>query len=145
VCEVSLAHFRATGKLNISALLKPIRAFIGVLRAMAQRLQLPAVRGTGMMLTLSRDHYLNKEQMMKRILTHSALAVVLALCALTPAVSAKTKHKKPSAEHVAAVKKCNEDYSAAMKDAKTKKGTERKQAQAAASKAKKDCMTSAPK
>jgi hypothetical protein len=85
-----------------------------------------------------------KEHTMKRILTHSALALALALSALSPAVMAKTKNRH-SAAHVAAVKKCNEDYSAAMKDAKTKKGKERKDAQAAASKARKECIASAPK
>ncbi|HEX8144825.1 MAG TPA: hypothetical protein VF553_19815 [Pyrinomonadaceae bacterium] len=82
---------------------------------------------------------------MKRILTHSALALALALSALSPAVMAKSKTGRHSAAHVAAVKKCNEDYSAAMKEARTKKGKERKEAQAAASKTKRDCMASAPR
>ncbi|HEY6189436.1 MAG TPA: hypothetical protein VIW80_17425 [Pyrinomonadaceae bacterium] len=81
---------------------------------------------------------------MKRTLTYSALALTLALSAFSPAVMAKTKNKH-SAAHVAAVKKCNEDYSAAIKEARTKKGQERKDAQTAASKAKRECMASAPK
>jgi uncharacterized low-complexity protein len=86
-----------------------------------------------------------KEHTMKRILTHAALAAVLALGALTPGVMAKTRRKTPSAEHVAAIKKCNEDYSAAVKADKTKKGKERREADAAARKAKRDCIASAPK
>ncbi|HEV2912545.1 MAG TPA: hypothetical protein VGX92_04435 [Pyrinomonadaceae bacterium] len=82
---------------------------------------------------------------MKRILTHSALAIVLALGALSPAVMAKTGHRKASAERTAALKRCNEDYNAAIKDAHTKKGKERKDAQAEARKAKKECIASAPK
>ncbi|HYY58036.1 MAG TPA: hypothetical protein VE842_11945 [Pyrinomonadaceae bacterium] len=82
---------------------------------------------------------------MKRILTHSALAAILALGALSPAAMARTRNKTASAARAAAVKKCNEDYSAAMKDARTKKGKERRDAQAEARKAKKDCMASAPK
>ena len=82
---------------------------------------------------------------MKRILTYSTLALTLGLSAFSPAVMAKTKRPKHSAEHVAAVKKCNEDYSAAIRDARTKKGKERKDAQTAASKSKKDCLASAPK
>jgi hypothetical protein len=86
-----------------------------------------------------------KEHKMKRILTHSALAAVLALGAFSPAVMAGAKRKKPSAEHVAAIKKCNDDYNAAIKAAKSMKGKERKDADAAARKAKKDCIASAPK
>jgi hypothetical protein len=86
-----------------------------------------------------------KEHKMKRILTHSALAAVLALGALTPGVMARARHKTPNAERVAAIKKCNEDYRAAIKADKTKKGKERKEADAAARKAKKDCIASAPK
>ncbi|HVG31858.1 MAG TPA: hypothetical protein VM911_02215 [Pyrinomonadaceae bacterium] len=84
---------------------------------------------------------------MKRILTHSALAAVLALGALSPAVMAGAKNKRPkhSTAHTAAIKKCNEDYSAAMKEARSKRGKDRKDAEVAARKAKRDCITSAPK
>jgi uncharacterized membrane protein YccC len=82
---------------------------------------------------------------MKRILTHTALAAVLALGAFSPAAMAKTRRTKHTAAHTAAIKKCNEDYSAAMKEARTKKGQERKEAEAAARKSKKDCIASAPK
>ena len=79
---------------------------------------------------------------MKKILTTAALALTLAVCAV-PGM-AKTKKPKHSAEHVAAVKKCQEDYRAAIKDAKTKKGKERSAAMKAASKARKDCIAAAP-
>ena len=82
---------------------------------------------------------------MKRILTHAALATVLALGALSPAALAKTKHKKPSAEHTAAIKKCTEDYNAAIKEANMKKGKERSEAKTAARNARKTCDAAAPK
>jgi uncharacterized low-complexity protein len=83
--------------------------------------------------------------MMKRFLTTSALALSLVLSIASPAALAAGKKKKPSAEHIAAVKKCKEDYAAAVKDAKGKKGKEHKAAIAAAKKAEKDCIASAPK
>jgi hypothetical protein len=87
-----------------------------------------------------------KEKTMKRILTQTGLSLVMALCLGAPAAMAKGTHKpKHSAEHTAAIKKCNEDYAAAKKDAAGKKGKERKEAMAAASKAKKDCIAAAPK
>ncbi len=82
---------------------------------------------------------------MKRILTHTALAALLVLSALSPAALAKTRHNKPSAEHVAAIRKCTEEYNAAMKDANTKKGKERAAAKTEARKARKSCDASAPK
>jgi hypothetical protein len=84
-----------------------------------------------------------KEKTMKRILTHTGLSLVMALCLGAPAAMA-TKHKH-SAEHTAAIKKCNEDYAAAKKDAAGKKGKEHKDAMMAASKSKKDCIAAAPK
>jgi hypothetical protein len=81
---------------------------------------------------------------MKRILTHTGLALVMALCLGTPAAMAKGKKHKHSAEHKAAIKKCDEDYAAAKKDAAGKKGKEKKDAWAAASKAHKDCIAAAP-
>lgn len=82
---------------------------------------------------------------MKNIVKHSALALSLALSIGAPAAFAKSKKAKPSAEHVAAVKKCNEDYAAAKKDARTKKGKDRAAAMAAAKAADKQCLASAPK
>jgi hypothetical protein len=84
-------------------------------------------------------------KMMKRILTNGALALMLALSVASPSVLAKGKKVKASPEHIAAVKKCKEDYAAAVKDAKGKKGKDRKDAIAAAKKAEKDCIASAPK
>ena len=78
---------------------------------------------------------------MKKILTTAALALTLAVSAVPGMAKRKPKH---SAEHVAAVKKCQEDYQAAIKDAKTKKGKERSDAMKAASKARKDCIAAAP-
>jgi hypothetical protein len=80
---------------------------------------------------------------MKNILKNTALALALALSVGVPATLAKGK--KPSAERVAALKKCNEDYAAAIKDAKTKKGKDRSAAMSAAKAAKKQCVASAPK
>jgi aspartokinase-like uncharacterized kinase len=88
-----------------------------------------------------------KEQMMKRILTHTALAAVLALGAFSPAVMAasKTKRTKNSAAHTAAIKKCKEDYSAAMKEARSKRGKDRKDAETAARNTRKNCINTAPR
>ncbi len=80
---------------------------------------------------------------MRNVLTKSMLTLALAVTATSAAV-ARPKKAKHSAEHVAAVKKCNEDYSAAIKSSKTLKGKERKDAQAKAKAAKKQCMASAP-
>ena len=80
---------------------------------------------------------------MRRILTSTALSLALLLGAAAPAAIAKTK--KESAEHKAAVKKCNTDYSAAVKEAKMKTGKERAAAMAAAKAAKKQCIADAPK
>lgn len=83
---------------------------------------------------------------MKRILTHGALALTLALCAASPAALAKgIKKKKPSPEHIAAVKACNDTYNAANKAAKALKGKERKDAMMAARQARKQCLADAPK
>jgi hypothetical protein len=82
---------------------------------------------------------------MKNIVKHSALALSLALSIGAPAAFAKGKKAKPSAEHVAAVKKCNEDYAAAKKDAAGKKGKERSAAMAAAKATDKQCIAGAPK
>jgi ABC-type oligopeptide transport system substrate-binding subunit len=81
---------------------------------------------------------------MKMRLSFAALTMALALSAT--ALAAPAKHKtKWSAEHKAAVKKCNEDYHAALKDDKSKKGKERKEADAAARKTRKQCIADAPK
>ncbi|MCA1817444.1 MAG: hypothetical protein LC746_13830 [Acidobacteria bacterium] len=82
---------------------------------------------------------------MKNTLKKTALALALALTVGAPAAVAKGRKSKPSAEHVAAVKKCKDDYAAAVKDAKTKKGKERSAAMAAAKAAEKQCIANAPK
>jgi ABC-type oligopeptide transport system substrate-binding subunit len=81
---------------------------------------------------------------MKMRLSFAALTMALALSATALAAPAKTKTKW-SAEHKAAVKKCNEDYRATLKDDKSKKGKERKEADAAARKTRKQCIADAPK
>ena len=81
---------------------------------------------------------------MKNVLTKTVLTLALAAAAGVPAASAKPKKPKHSAEHVAAVKKCNEDYSAALKSAKGLKGKERKDAQMKAKADHKQCLASAP-
>lgn len=82
---------------------------------------------------------------MKRFLIHSALALTMALGMAAPAAMAKTKKKKYSAEHYAAIKKCKEDYAAAVKAANAMKGKERKDALSAAKTAEKQCIANAPK
>jgi hypothetical protein len=84
--------------------------------------------------------------MMKKVLTNAALALALALSASAPSALAKgAKKPKPSAEHVAAVKKCNDDYSASVKAAKTLKGKEHSAALAKAKADRKQCLADAPK
>jgi uncharacterized low-complexity protein len=97
-------------------------------------------------LNVNLDQTINQgAKMMKRIMTNGALALVLALGVASPAVLAKGKKVKPSAEHVAAVKKCKADYSEAVKAAKGKKGKDRKDAMAAAKTAENECIANAPK
>ncbi len=81
---------------------------------------------------------------MIRTMKQIALALALALSMGAPAALAKTKKPKHSAEHMAAVKKCDADYHEALKEAKSKKGKDRKEAEAAAKSAHKQCMAGAP-
>jgi len=84
--------------------------------------------------------------MTKNVLTKAALGLVLALSASAPSALAKSaKRTKPSAEHVAAVKKCNDDYGGAQKSAHSLKGNERTAALARAKAERKQCMADAPK
>jgi hypothetical protein len=84
--------------------------------------------------------------MTKNVLTKAALTLALALSAAAPSALARSAKKpKPSAEHIAAVKKCNNDYSAAVKAAKTLKGKEHSAAIAKAKADKKQCIANAPK
>jgi hypothetical protein len=79
---------------------------------------------------------------MKKMLTATALTLALVLTAGVSAVSAKGKKHTP--EHAAAIKKCGDDYKAALKEAKTRKGAERRTAEQAARSARKQCVSSAP-
>ena len=81
---------------------------------------------------------------MKMRLSLAALTMALALSATGFAAPVKVKVKE-SAAHKAAVKKCNEDYAMARKDARTKKGKERKEAEAAATQARRQCVANAPR
>lgn len=85
---------------------------------------------------------------MKNVLTRTGLILALAL-PLGVAAVAKPK-TKPSAEHVAAIKKCHDDYAAAIKAANAMPGktkAERKARTDAKAKAKADekqCIANAP-
>lgn len=84
--------------------------------------------------------------MTKNVLTKAALGLVLALSASAPSALAKSpKRPKPSAEHVAALKKCSADYKSAQKSARTLKGKERSAALAKAKADDKQCIADAPK
>ncbi|HUQ33551.1 MAG TPA: hypothetical protein VM095_15620 [Pyrinomonadaceae bacterium] len=71
-----------------------------------------------------------------------ALALAMAFAGAGFAAPAKTK---TSAARRAAIKKCNVDYQATLREDKTKKGKERKEADAAARQSRKQCMADAPK
>jgi hypothetical protein len=82
---------------------------------------------------------------MKKRLHVMALGLVLALGGAGFAAPAKTAKVKESAARKAAIKKCNDDYREALKTDKTMKGKERKDADAAARKTRKQCIADAPK
>ncbi|HVF55903.1 MAG TPA: hypothetical protein VM934_07110 [Pyrinomonadaceae bacterium] len=81
---------------------------------------------------------------MKKLLSLTAIPLALVLSA--SAWASPDKHGKPkhSAEHAAAIKKCTEDYRASLKEAKTKKGRDRKEAESAARQSRKECVAGAP-
>ena len=79
---------------------------------------------------------------MKNVLAKSAMTLALALSLGAPAAFAKPKH---SAEHVAAVKKCNADYAAAKAAANKLKRKERRDALAKAKADHTQCLANAPK
>ncbi|HKG12451.1 MAG TPA: hypothetical protein VKB12_03905 [Pyrinomonadaceae bacterium] len=84
--------------------------------------------------------------MTKNVLTKAVLVLVLALSASAPSVLAKgAKRVKPSAEHVAAVTKCNEDYTSARKSARSLRGRERGAWLAKAKADRRQCLKDAPK
>jgi len=82
--------------------------------------------------------------MMKNVLTKTVLTLALAAAAGVPAALAKPKKPKHSAEHVAAVKKCNDDYAAAKTAASKLKGKERKDALAKAKADHVQCLKNVP-
>ncbi len=73
----------------------------------------------------------------------AALTMTLALSVGGFASPVKTKVKHTAA-HRAAIKQCDADYRMAEKEARTKKGKERKEAEAAARQARKQCVAAAP-
>lgn len=81
---------------------------------------------------------------MKNVLVKSAITLVMALSLSAPAALAKPKPKH-SAEHVAAVKKCNDDYKAAVAAANKLKGKERADAKAKAKADHTQCLANVPK
>jgi hypothetical protein len=83
--------------------------------------------------------------MMKNVLTKTVITLALALSLCAPAALAKPRKPKHSAEHVAAIKKCNDDYAAAKAAANKLKGKERKEALAKARQDHTQCITNAPK
>jgi hypothetical protein len=85
-----------------------------------------------------------EETTMKNVLTKTVLMLALAVTAGAPAAFAKAKKPKHSADHVAAVKKCGDDYNAALKSAKSLKANERKGARAKAKQDRKQCLADAP-
>jgi len=80
---------------------------------------------------------------MRSVLTRTGLILALALSLGASAAVAKPK-PRPSAAHVAAVKKCNEDYKAALKANKSLKGKARADAKAKARADHKQCIANAP-
>ena len=74
-----------------------------------------------------------------------AVSTIMAVCLVSPVALAQTKMAKQPSPHAQAVKACNDTYKEAVKEANTKKGKERKDALAAAKKAKADCIKNAPK
>ena len=81
---------------------------------------------------------------MKNVLTKTMLTLALVASVGVPSALAKPKKPRHSAEHAAAVRKCNEDEAAAFKAAKSLKGKERKDAQAKARQERKQCLAAAP-
>ena len=93
-----------------------------------------------------KDNPISKEKIMnmKKILIHTGLSLMLAFCLASTAAMAQAQPMqkgKASPEHVAAMKKCHEDFAAAKKEALAKKGKERKAALAAANKAHRQCLS----
>ena len=78
-----------------------------------------------------------------KILTQTGLSLMLALGLASTTALAQAqpgKMNKASPEHTAALKQCHDDFAAAKKEAKSKKGKERSAALAAANKTHKQCL-----
>ncbi|MEK6320129.1 MAG: hypothetical protein AABN33_00455 [Acidobacteriota bacterium] len=98
---------------------------------------------------------------MKRLLATTALSLALALSVVAPAAMASPQTHKAAVKichdlYLQSIMTANDSYKAAVKDARTKKGKERRDALAAASKARQDskvearqsekaCIAKAPK
>ena len=98
---------------------------------------------------------------MKRFLATAAFSFVLALGVSAPAAMARQQTRREAvkicqAEYMQTLKTANDSYNAGVKDSRTKKGKERRDALAAASKARQDskvqakesenaCIAKAPK
>ena len=80
---------------------------------------------------------------MRSVLTRTGLILALALSLGASAAVAKPK-PRPSAAHAASVKKCNEDYTAAIKAANALKGKARADAKTKARADRKQCIANAP-
>lgn len=81
---------------------------------------------------------------MRKLLTTTALTLALVLTAGVSAASAKSRKPKHTAEHATAIKKCDADYKAALKEARAKRGAERKTAERDARATHKQCVDGAP-
>jgi hypothetical protein len=81
---------------------------------------------------------------MRKLFSLTAIPMALILSVGTLAAPANKAKPKPSAAHVAAIKKCGEDYKTAQKAARMMKGKERKEAEAAAKQTRKQCIAGAP-
>lgn len=80
---------------------------------------------------------------MKKILGLAALTLSLSVGA-SAAPGKFWKRTKHTPAHKAAVRKCQEEYRAAVKQAHTEKGQARRDAEAAARTARKQCLAAAP-
>lgn len=81
---------------------------------------------------------------MRKLFSLTAIPMALILSVGTLAAPAKKTKPKHSAAHATAIKKCSDDYKTAQKAAKMLKGKERKEAEAAAKQARKQCLAAAP-
>ena len=82
--------------------------------------------------------------MMKKVIrVFGFIALTINIAAMV-AVAESNNNKKHSAEHKAAIQKCDGDYKAALRDAQSLKGKEKREAEAAAKAQRKQCYANAP-